>query len=111
MDKFEKANDLASLLEDNTMNRKESRTSNRRGDFLSTLQRSRTLITPDNKYSFNTNTGGEIVIIFFNKLKDHGRFNEPEKRNRNRQQHRYIRKLSRDEKYQPYWEPNKYGRE
>ena len=66
MDRFDKTNDLASLLEDNTMNRRESRISNRRGDFLSTLQRSKTVIIPENKYTTNTNTSEEMVIKFIN---------------------------------------------
>ncbi len=61
MDKFEKHNDLASLLDDNNINKRDTSSSNRRGNFLSTLQRSKTFVVQENKNSLNTNTSEDWV--------------------------------------------------
>ena len=63
MDRFDK-HDLASLLDENSTGNRERKTSlNRRSDFLSTIQKSKTLMQQDNKYLSNTISSDDIVRI------------------------------------------------
>jgi len=63
MDRFDK-HDLASLLDENsTGNRERKTSSNRRSEFLSTIQKSKTLMQQDNKYFSNTISSEDVVRI------------------------------------------------
>jgi len=64
MENFEKYNDLANLLDDNSTKNKETKSiSNRRGDFLTTLQRSKSFVSPNNKNILSTHLSDQMVII------------------------------------------------